>query len=192
MNEVSNINSIALSGLKRMYISRKNADHVVFLKHRAADVCRGDVSATYIKKAMKVFENGLLYMRGNTIAGLCIWRVIGESISKGDAHIPKCMYMYLYCTMENHEKLGTKIMNDIHNYCIRENIYRIELEPTETSVGFYEKMGFLHIVGSARPTMYTTIRVHEIGKRTVTRKTKKRQIDAMGLYAGDALEEILL
>lgn len=192
MNELTNINSITVSGLKRIYISRRNADHMIFLKHRAGDVCRGDVSPVYIKKALKVFDNGILYMKGNMIAGLCIWKVVDESISIEGFPVSKFMYIYLYCTMENNEKLGSKIMNDVENYCIRQGIQRIELEPTELSAGFYTKMGFVHVIGSLRPSMYKNMRFITVGRRNVTRRIRKYATsgtDRVTLHVGDVLDE---
>ncbi len=138
--EVSNIYP---NNLNRINLRANQRPLISYLRSEAYSICRTEISNDYIRSVFNKFKKGFVYYQGNKPVAFCIWKV-SEHISIVDLKLSyRSLYIYLICGMKADYKFVPRILDDVINYCRKNNIQTISLEPVNDKVKeYYIKCGF--------------------------------------------------
>jgi hypothetical protein len=194
LTEINNIYKRPTS-IKRIYFKSSDRHFVDKLKYDASDVCRNELTDEYIKKVLKKFKEGFIYIRDNQIMGFILWEIKNNK----DRHVEgvlqkplsdyKYMYIYLICAKKTNSDFGYIMLDDAEKHCIKKGVILMTLQPLNMELElYYRKYGFL--LNTGRPysddeVIYMSKPVTELlnifnnitpNNRRKTRKASKRLI----------------
>ena len=127
---------------KLIEFTKEQKDVVKRVKEYSNRNCRKGIETSYITKTLNIFDYGLAYFRSEMLkvnravknrpcAFACIKKQDGETL-----------ILMLICTIQNMDKLGTKLLNDVFDYAKNNKFVKILLECDENNRTFYEKFDF--------------------------------------------------
>lgn len=115
----------------------------------AIRMCRSWIDPTYIKKAFKKFQHGILLNEHGTgrRLGFCLIKIkrYDHTNNKSSVSIPYSneMLILLVCVRADDVKVGPVLMYEIDKYTAANDVNRIELEAADIDlVTVYEKYGY--------------------------------------------------
>lgn len=138
--EVSNIYP---NNLNRRNLRANQRPLISYLRSKAYSICRTEISYDYIRSVFNKFKKGFVYYQENKPVAFCIWKV-SEHISIVDLKLSyRTLYIYLICGIKADYQFVPRILDDVVEYCRKNNIKYISLEPINNKVKeYYLKCGF--------------------------------------------------
>ena len=148
-NNIQNVNMIEISNiypdnLIKTELRPDQRKLISYLRNEAYSICRTHISYDYIRSVFNKFKKGFVYYDSlKKPVAFCIWKV-SEHISIIDLKLSyRTLYIYLICGIKADYKFVPRILDDVVEYCRKNNIQYISLEPVNNTVReYYIKCGF--------------------------------------------------
>jgi hypothetical protein len=138
-----NSDFIPYKDYKYMEFVKNEKDTIKRIKTYSIRNCRKEIQTEYITKTLLNFDYGFSYFRTEQLkinnekkvrpcAFACLSKIDNTKV-----------ILLLICAIKTMDKLGTKLLNDVIKFCIKNNFESIILECVENNREFYEKNGFI-------------------------------------------------
>lgn len=139
---------------KLIDFTNKSIDEIKRIKTYAKRNCRFDINQQYITSALTNFDFGFAFFRTE------ILKKTKESKNRPCAFI--CireqnnneLFIILVCSIENTDKLGTKLINKVIEFAKNKGYIQISLESNLKNKSFYEKFDFFDTENLLIDNMY--------------------------------------
>lgn len=147
-DDINNTNIIEVSNiypnkLNRINLRANQRSLISYLRSEAYSICRTEISYDYIRSVFNKFKKGFVYYQGNKPVAFCIWKVTDHPSIVDLKLSYRSLYIYLICGIKADYKFVPRILDDVVNYCRKNNIKYISLEPVNDKVKeYYIKCGF--------------------------------------------------
>lgn len=132
-----------------LYFRSADRQIVSRIKHQGFGTCRTTIAPSYINHALNKFRKGFILQTEDKIDGFCLWveKNSGPGISKRSGlPLPNVitLHILLICAAPSAKHTGTKLIQAVDEYCIKNGISFVTLEPANDGlIPFYERQGFL-------------------------------------------------
>jgi hypothetical protein len=137
MNEI-----IPVKDYKLVEFTKDDKDIIKRIKEYSIRNCRKEISTKYITSTLNNFDYGISYFRTeilkktNSIKN----RPCAFACVKYQENDKLCLL--LICSIQNDDKLGTQILNEVFSFAKNKGFAKITLECDEKNVKFYSKFNF--------------------------------------------------
>lgn len=122
--------------------TKEQKDIVKRIKDYSDRNCRKIINKRYITSCLTNFDYGFAYFRteilkvDNSIKNRpCAFACIRKEYDG-------ILFLQIICAIQNMDKLGTRLLNDIFEFAIKNNYIQIILESNQQNKSFYEKYNF--------------------------------------------------
>jgi hypothetical protein len=132
--------------IKKIFINPAQLHFIKELKRHASEVCRNEISQSYINSTFNKFKNGFMYTIGNQLIGFIIWKIETYNFEEhlNTEHMPtKQLYIQIICAKKTDTNLGYTMLSDVESYCVKNGIPVISLKPVTKKIeNYYHTYGF--------------------------------------------------
>lgn len=169
------------SDIKRLFFDSKQCDMTRKLKAHAEEVCRHEISHSYIQKSLNKYRYAYMYVKGDEIIGFILW----QSITKDAIHTlnsemypSKYVFIHLLCAKKTGTDFGFRMLSDVETYCVKHGIPCMELHAANRNLEtYYKQYGFFTTQKYPEIRMWKPIitLLREDPTNYRTNKTRKRK-----------------
>jgi hypothetical protein len=127
---------------KLVSFTKEEKDIVKRIKEYANRNCRKVIQKSFITKSLNELDYGFAYFRTEIlkIDQSVKYRPCAFACVKKEKN--NILNLILICTIQNMDKLGTKLLNDVFEYAKKNKFIKILLECNEYNKKFYAKFDF--------------------------------------------------
>ena len=129
---------------KLISFTKEEKNIVKRVKEYANRNCRKVIQKSFITKSLNELDYGFAYFRTEILkidqsikyrpcAFACVKKQDDEALN-----------LLLICTIQNMDKLGTKLLKDVFEYAKENKFIKILLECNESNIAFYTKFDFIN------------------------------------------------
>lgn len=129
---------------KLVSFTKEEKDIVKRIKEYANGNCRKVIQKSFITKSLNELDYGFAYFRTeilNIDQSVKNHPCAFACIKKQDDEV---LNLLLICTIQNMDKLGTKLLKDVFEYAKENKFIKILLECNESNIDFYTKFDFIN------------------------------------------------
>jgi hypothetical protein len=178
MSNIIEIENIHPTDVEKVLIHASERAYISAIRRHAFEVCRGNISVSYIKQSFNRFKNGFVYLRNNTVVAFCIWNV--RDNQNPDGTFKPALRIRLICSSSTSGVNMDVILYDIDAYCRSKGIKFISLYPANDSLReYYRTKGFVDLYeeheGSMSRRVDTTVIYRPMVSVQQTRRNRRSE-----------------
>jgi hypothetical protein len=129
---------------KLISFTKEEKNIVKRIKEYANRNCRKVIQKSFITKSLNELDYGFAYFRTEILKfdqSVKIRPCAFACVKKEKNNI---LNLLLICTIQNMDKLGTKLLNNVFEYAKENKFIKIFLECNESNIDFYTKFDFIN------------------------------------------------
>jgi hypothetical protein len=143
INDIQEISNIYPNNLTKYKLHASERLLISKIRSDAFSICRNKIPSEYIHYAFNNFKNGYIYYYNNKPHAFCIWD-IRKHMNILNMNREDKLYIYLICGKKVDYQLVPRILDDVIQYCRKNNISNIILQPANDQLrDYYIKCGFI-------------------------------------------------
>ncbi len=133
---------IAEKDYKLVEFTKEQKDIVKRVKEYSNRNCRNAIEKSFITKTLNNFDYGLAYFRTEILKANSLIKERPCAFACIKKQDNDTLILMLICAIQNTEKIGTKILNNVFDYAKNNKFIKILLECNEKNKSFYKKFDF--------------------------------------------------
>jgi hypothetical protein len=129
---------------KLVSFTKEEKNIVKRVKEYANRNCRKIIQKSFITKSLNELDYGFAYFRTEILKSdqSVKYRPCAFACVKKEKN--NILNLLLICTIQNMDKLGTKLLKDVFEYAKENKFIKILLECNESNIDFYTKFDFIN------------------------------------------------